>query len=169
MLMIFLVICISMVCFIAVACCLLAEGFGVVAESSILLLSTAYFVLLFTTTFHSGQRLFLVMAFSVAVHFKQHSSLTYQNPSFFYRTTDWRQPELRNYGNWLRFATPDNKTTSQRDNQQCGSHLQTCCLVVSQSAERQRSIRGSHSQTCSLVVLQSAKRQRNSKYYNITF
>ena len=43
-----------MVCFIAVACCLLAEGFGVAPESSTSLLSTAYFVFLFTTTFDSG-------------------------------------------------------------------------------------------------------------------
>ena len=86
LLVIFLLICISIVCFIAIACCLLAEGFGVVAESSTSLLSTAYFVLLFTTTFDSGQRLFLLFAFSVAVHFKQHSSLTYQNP--FYKITD---------------------------------------------------------------------------------
>ena len=38
--------------------------------------------------------------------------------------------DSRNYGvteNWLRFATPDNKTTSQRDNESCGS---TCSLVV---------------------------------------
>ena len=54
LLVIFLLICISIVCFIAIACCLLAEGFGVVAESSTSLLSTAYFVLLFTTTFDSG-------------------------------------------------------------------------------------------------------------------
>ena len=39
----------------------------------------------------------------------------------------------------LRFATPDYKTTSQRDNQQCGSHLQSCCLVDQQSAKQQRS------------------------------
>ncbi|MBR5777517.1 MAG: hypothetical protein IKY22_03510 [Bacteroidales bacterium] len=50
----FLLICISIFCFIAIASCLLAEGFGAVAESSTSLLSTAYFVLLFTTTFDSG-------------------------------------------------------------------------------------------------------------------
>ena len=54
LLVMFLLICISIFCFIAVACCLLAEGFGVVAESSTLLFFTAYFVLLFTTTFDSG-------------------------------------------------------------------------------------------------------------------
>ena len=51
---IFLVICISMVSFVAVAYSSSAIGFGVVAESSTSLLSTAYFVLLFTTTFDSG-------------------------------------------------------------------------------------------------------------------
>ena len=109
LLVIFLLICISIVCFIAIACCLLAEGFGVVAESSTSLLSTAYFVLLFTTIFYSGQRLFLLIAFGVAVHFKQHSSLIYQNPSFFIgqRTGVSRL--------WLRIATPRqlvNETTS---------------------------------------------------------
>ena len=54
LLVIFLVICISIFCFIAIASCLLAEGFGAVAESSTSLLSTAYFVLLFTTIFYSG-------------------------------------------------------------------------------------------------------------------
>ena len=54
LLVIFLVICISMVSFIAAACRLSAEGFGVAAELSTSLLSTAYFVLLFTTTFDSG-------------------------------------------------------------------------------------------------------------------
>ena len=54
LLVMFLLICISIFCFIAIICCLLAEGFGVVAESSTSLLSTAYFVLLFTTTFDSG-------------------------------------------------------------------------------------------------------------------
>ena len=51
---IFLVISISMVSFVAVAYSSSAIGFGVVAESSTSLLSTAYFVLLFTTTFDSG-------------------------------------------------------------------------------------------------------------------
>ena len=51
---IFLVICISMVSFIAAACRSSAIGFGVAAESLTSLLSTAYFVLLFTTTFDSG-------------------------------------------------------------------------------------------------------------------
>ena len=50
----FLLICISIVLFVAAACRLSAEGFGVVVESSTSLLSTAYFVLLFTTTFDSG-------------------------------------------------------------------------------------------------------------------
>ena len=54
LLVIFLVICISMVSFVAVAYSSSAIGFGVVAESSTSLLSTAYFVLLFTTTFDSG-------------------------------------------------------------------------------------------------------------------
>ena len=51
---IFLVICISMVSFVAVAYSSSAIGFGVVAELSTSLLSTAYFVLLFTTPFDSG-------------------------------------------------------------------------------------------------------------------
>ena len=54
MLVIFLVICISMVSCVTIAYCLLAEGFGVAPESSTSLLSAAYFVLLFTTTFDSG-------------------------------------------------------------------------------------------------------------------
>ena len=54
LLVIFLVICISMVSFVAVAYSSSAIGFGVVAESSTSLLSIAYFVLLFTTTFDSG-------------------------------------------------------------------------------------------------------------------
>ena len=54
LLVIFLVICISMVSFVAVAYSSSAIGFGVVAESSTSLLSTAYLLLLFTTTFDSG-------------------------------------------------------------------------------------------------------------------
>ena len=54
LLVIFLVICISMVSFVAVAYSSSAIGFGVVAESLSSLLSTAYFVLLFTTIFYSG-------------------------------------------------------------------------------------------------------------------
>ena len=54
MLVIFLVICISMVSCVTIAYCLSAEGFGVAPESSTSLLSAAYFVLLFTTTFDSG-------------------------------------------------------------------------------------------------------------------
>ena len=92
---IFLVICISMVSFVAVAYSSSAIGFGVVAESSTSLLSTAYLLLLFTTPFDSGQRLFLPIAFGVAVHFKQHSSLIYQNPSFF---IGQRMGGSRNYG-----------------------------------------------------------------------
>ncbi|MBR5776843.1 MAG: hypothetical protein IKY22_00005 [Bacteroidales bacterium] len=54
LLVIFLVICISMVSFVDVAYSSSAIGFGVVAESLSSLLSTAYFVLLFTTIFYSG-------------------------------------------------------------------------------------------------------------------
>ena len=54
LLVIFLLICISIVLFVAAACRLSAEIFGVAAESSTSLLSTAYFVLLFITTFDSG-------------------------------------------------------------------------------------------------------------------
>ena len=83
LLVIFLVICISMVSFVAVAYSSSAIGFGVVAESLTSLFSTAYFVLLFTTTFDSGQRLFYSSHLVQLSTFKQHSSLTYQNPSFF--------------------------------------------------------------------------------------
>ena len=82
-LVIFLVICLSIVSFVTVVCPLLTVGLAASAELSISLLSTAYFVLLFTTIFYSGQRMFLLFAFGAAVHFKQHSSLTYQNSSFF--------------------------------------------------------------------------------------
>ena len=54
LLVIFLVICISMVSFVAVAYSSSTIGLGVAAESSTSLLSTAYFVLLFTTIFYSG-------------------------------------------------------------------------------------------------------------------
>ena len=50
----FLLICISIVLFVAAACRLSVEIFDVAAESSTSLLSTAYFVLLFTATFDSG-------------------------------------------------------------------------------------------------------------------
>ena len=119
-----------MVSCVTIAYCLLAEGFGVAPESSTSLLSAAYFVLLFTTTFDSGSRLFLLIAFSVAVHFKQHSSLTYQNPSFF---IGQRTGGSRNCGNWLRFATPDNKTTS--------SAAATCSLVALLSAKHQAELK----------------------------
>ena len=83
LLVMFLSICLSIVSFVTVVCPSLTVGLASPAEFSTSLLSTAYFVLLFTTIFYSGQRMFLLIAFGVAVHFKQHSSLTYQNSSFF--------------------------------------------------------------------------------------
>ena len=54
LLVIFLVICISMVSFVTVVYPSLTVGLVAPAELSTSLLSTAYFVLLFTTTFDSG-------------------------------------------------------------------------------------------------------------------
>ena len=54
LLVIFLLICISIVSFVAVAYHSSAIGFGVVAELSASLFFTAFLVLLFTTTFDSG-------------------------------------------------------------------------------------------------------------------
>ena len=53
-LVIFLVICLSIVSFVTVVCPSLTVGLAAPAEFSTSLLSTAYFVLLFTTIFYSG-------------------------------------------------------------------------------------------------------------------
>ena len=105
LLMMFLLICLSIVSFLTVVCPSLTVGLAAPAEFSTSLLSTAYFLLLFTTIFYSGQRMFLLIAFGVAVHFKQHSSLTYQNLLGFallhrLRTTDYgqRSSGSRKYG-----------------------------------------------------------------------
>ena len=148
LLMMFLLICLSIVSFLTVVCPSLTVGLAAPAEFSTSLLSTAYFVLLFTTIFYSGQRMFLLIAFGVAVHFKQHSSLTYQNSSFF-RTTDGRQPELRNYGQGeagSRLTVRSSKLFYTFSTNFCLSSLvceasatATCSLIVSFSAKRQRS------------------------------
>ena len=54
LLVIFLLICISIVSFVTVVYPLLTVGLAALAELSTSLLSTAYLVLLFTTTFDSG-------------------------------------------------------------------------------------------------------------------
>ena len=148
LLVMFLSICLSIVSFVTVVCSLLTVGLAAPAELSTSLLSTVYFVLLFTTIFYSGQRMFLLIAFGVAVHFKQHSSLTYQN-SIFFRTTDGRQPELRNYGQGeagSRLTVRSLKPFYTFSTNFCLSSLvceasatATCSLIISLSAKRQRS------------------------------
>ena len=54
LLVIFLLICISIVSFVTVVYPSLTVGLAALAELSTSLLSTAYLVLLFTTTFDSG-------------------------------------------------------------------------------------------------------------------
>ena len=137
LLVMFLSICLSIVSFVTVVYPLLTVGLAAPPELSTSLLSTAYFVLLFTIVFYSGQRMFLLIAFGVAVHFKQHSSLTYQNLLGFallhrLRTTDYGQ---QSSGSW-KYGTTELRNKGIESIEQllikhsCGSHLQYCGLVV---------------------------------------
>ena len=65
LLVMFLLICLSIVSFVTVVYPSLTVGLAAPTELSTSLLSTAYFVLLFTTIFYSGERLFLLIAFGV--------------------------------------------------------------------------------------------------------